>query len=163
MEILRNLSSRIPGAPSFIYNEFVKSETAIRLNIVNNPNEEQWQCIEKLAVNVLQPLRNVFGAIKISSGFRSVALCNAVGSNSFSNHAKGQAADIEPYDHDITLMMLANFIHDKLNFQELILEYFPNGWVHVAYRENVNEKEIKLKDPTHNYTRMSWNDIISLY
>ena len=160
---LRNLNSKIPGAESFTYKEFVTSETAIRRGIKNEPNEEQWKAIEELARNVLQPIRNKFGRIRITSGFRSVELCNAVGSNANSNHARGEAADIEPLESNVKLIDILEFIHNELNYRELIAEFFPDGWVHVAYRKNGNEKILKLKDNKHNYDKLSLDEIKKIY
>jgi hypothetical protein len=44
-----------------------------------------------------------------------------------------------------------NFIYYECDFRELIAEYFPGGWVHVAFREGDNAGFVKLKDPNHNY------------
>jgi hypothetical protein len=38
---LRNLNSKISGAPNFQYIEFVRSNTAQRFNVPNNPTETQ--------------------------------------------------------------------------------------------------------------------------
>lgn len=159
----RDLNSCIPGAPNFKYIDFIKSDTAIRKGISNTPTEEHWKSIEILAVKVLQPIRNKFGAIRITSGYRSVELCEAVGSNSASNHPRGEAADIEPLDSKVKLIDICKFIIEELDFRELILEYFPEGWIHVAYREGGNEKVIKLKDKNHNYVRMTWDGVQKFY
>ena len=45
--------------------------------------------------NILQPVRDHFGRVKITSGFRSVELCMAIGSSANSQHAKAEAADFE--------------------------------------------------------------------
>jgi len=58
---MRNLNAKIPGARNFKYKEFIKSDIALRRGIDNTPTEEHWQNIEKLAVNVLQPVRNNLG------------------------------------------------------------------------------------------------------
>ena len=146
-----NINDKIPGAPNFEYGEFIKSATATRLGIKNQPNDEQWQCIEMLAREVLQPIREEFGRLRITSGFRSVELCEAVGSNKNSNHARGQAADIEPMVEGVTLFDILEYVHDELEYRELIYEYAPTGWLHVAYREGANNKQLKLKDKNHNY------------
>ena len=163
MSHLRNLKSAIPNAPNFTYGEFVRSDTAIRRGIENIPNEEQWQNIEKLAVFVLQPIRNRFGRLRITSGFRSVELCEAVGSWSGSNHAKGQAADIEPMRKGVELIDILSYIHNNLPHRELIAEHFPGGWVHVAYRDGGNDATLKLKDKDHNYERVDLDYVKSLY
>lgn len=146
----------------FQYKEFVKSDTATRLNIDNTPTEDHWKSIELLVQNILEPIRTKFGPIRITSGYRSVKLCEVVGSNKNSNHARGEAADIEPIS-DIPLMKIMEWISANLNYRELIAEYFPDGWVHVAYRKNGNDKIIKLKDPSHNYNRVSIDYIKNIY
>ncbi len=159
----RDMNASIPGAASFTYGEFIRSDTAKKKNIPNVPNEEQWLCIEKLAVKILQPVRDKFGPIRINSGFRSVALCEAVGSNKNSNHARGQAADIEPMKSGVSLFLIFEWICNNLDFRELIAEKFPNGWVHVAYREGGNDKTLKLFDDKHHYTRVSLEDVRKIY
>lgn len=158
-----NLDDKIPGAPNFTYREFIKSETAIRKGIVNMPDAEQWKRIELLAVNVLQPIRNEFGRIRISSGFRSVELCLAIGSSKTSNHARGEAADIEPKKDGVTLLNIAQFIVSELDYRTVIAEYFPDGWIHVDYRIGGNLKRLKLKDSKHNYQNVHMGYLKNLY
>ena len=161
--MLRDLNSRVPGAPNFRYKEFVKSSTALRYNIVNKPNEEQWRCIEKIASNILQPIRRRFGRIRITSGFRSVELCLKVGSSAYSNHARGQAIDFEPLKHGVTLFEVFEWIYNNLEFRWLIAEYFPEGWIHVSWRKNQNFKKLKLKDKDYNYETVPINLIKTIY
>lgn len=160
---MRDLNSKIPGAPNFKYKEFIKSNTATRLGINNIPSSHQWKNIEELAINVLQPIREKFGRIRISSGFRSKQLNKMIGGSTSSNHCKGQAADIEPLENGITLIDILEFIVQQLKFRNVILEYPPNGWIHVDYRKDNNVKRIKLKDKLHNYVQTSLNDIKDLY
>jgi hypothetical protein len=148
---------------NFTYGEFVKSDTALRLGINNTPNQDQWKNIELLVRNILQPVRDRFGPIRITSGYRSVALCIAVGSSSTSNHTRGQAADIEPYDNNIKLIDIITFIDDELEYRELILEFSPDGWCHVAYREGGNNRQLKLKDKNHDYDKIDLDYLQSIY
>ena len=148
---------------NFRYAEFVKSETATRLDIPNEPNEEHWLNIEALVQNVLQPIRDKFGPLRITSGYRSSRLCEAIGSSTTSNHTRGQAADIEPYDYDTPLFDIVEFVHDELEYRELIAEYFPDGWVHVAYREEDNNRQLKLKDADHDYDVVDVDYIRGIY
>jgi len=157
------LDKAIKNAPSFKYREFVKSDTAIRLGIKNVPSIEQWRNIELLAKNVLQPVRDKFGPIRITSGFRSQALNSAIGGSKTSNHCFGYAADIEPVSSNKKLIIIIEWIYYNCDFRELIAEYFPQGWVHVAYVENRNDKILKLKDKKHNYQVIDINYLLSLY
>jgi hypothetical protein len=160
---MRNLNKRIPGAKNFKYKEFIRSDVAIRLGIDNVPNDDQWGNIERLAVNVLQPIRNKFGQIRITSGFRSVELNQAIGGSRYSNHCRAEAADIEPVNNNIKLVDIMEYIVDKLEFRTIILEYPPLGWLHTDYREGENLKRIKLKDKNHHYKVISLEHIKRLY
>ena len=131
---------------NFTLKELIKSETATRKGINNNPNEDHIENLQKLCDNVLQPVRDHFGkVVSISSGYRSGELCVAIGSSVSSQHASGQAADFEIYE--VSNKVLADWIHDNLNFDQLILEYWkmdePNaGWIHCSYKnEEDNRKE----------------------
>jgi len=75
--------------------ELTKSDTAIRRGIDNNPNADQVEKLKALCENILQPVRDHFGRVKVTSGFRSVELCTAIGSSANSQHAKAEAADFE--------------------------------------------------------------------
>ena len=161
---MRNLYDKIPGAPNFRYKEFVKSMTALRYGINNiPPDEKTWRNIESLAVNVLQPIRNEFGGIRILSGYRSPKLNIKIGGSPTSNHCRGEAADIEPLNPEVTLLDIFNYINNYLKFRWVICEYFPTGWIHVDYREIDNIKGIKLKDEIHNYKIVNSEYINNLY
>jgi zinc D-Ala-D-Ala carboxypeptidase len=158
-----NLEDKIPGAESFKYKEFTRSTFAIRKGINNIPNAKQWYNIEKLAVNILQPVRNQFGMIKITSGFRTIELNKLIGGSPTSNHCRGEAADIEPLVPGLHLLDLVEFIYNYLEFRTIILEYpKENGWVHVDYREGGNLKNLKLKDYHHDYEDVALSDLLKL-
>ena len=148
---------------NFQYKEFIKSNTALRKGIPNIPTENHWQAIERLTRNVLQPVREKFGRVRITSGYRSPGLCEAVGSNKNSNHARGEASDFEPLRNNVTLYQVLAWIYRNLDFRELIAEYFPDGWIHVAYREGANDRILKLKDANHNYSQVELSHIQKLY
>jgi len=161
-----NLYSKIENAPNFTFWEFIKSDTAIRLNIDNFPKEDYiWDNIRNLTINCLQPIRNYFQTpIKINSGYRCPLLNTAIGSSNISNHVYGLAVDIEPFYNDILLIDVLNWIYNNLEYKELIAEYFDkNGWIHIAYQKDNNKKVLKLKDRNHNYTRVSIDYINKIY
>jgi len=148
---------------NFQYKEFIKSNTALRKGITNIPNDTQWGSIETLTNNVLQPVREKFGRMRITSGFRSPELCVAIGSSRSSNHCRGEAADFEPLRNNVSLYHVLAWVYRNLEFRELIAEYFPDGWIHVAYREGANDRKLKLKDKTHNYDRVELSYIQKIY
>jgi len=161
--MLRDLDKKLPMAKNFRYHEFIKSATARRNGIILDPNEHEWQSIERTANIILQPVREKFGPIRITSGYRSVELCKLVGSSPNSNHVRGEAVDFEPLKHGVRMIDIVKWIHDNLMYRELIAEYFPDGWIHAAYRFNGNVRKLKLKDPTHSYSRVTMSDLFYLY
>ena len=78
---------------NFSLAELIKSDTAIRKGIDNNPNADQIEKLKLLCENILQPVRDHFGRVKVTSGFRSSELCVSIGSSVNSQHAKAEAAD----------------------------------------------------------------------
>tara|TARA_R110001592_G_scaffold225185_1_gene480953 strand:- start:495 stop:950 length:456 start_codon:yes stop_codon:yes gene_type:complete len=143
---------------NFSLTEFTKSQTAERKGIENNPNEIHVMAMESLCYNVLERVRAAFAKpININSGYRSVALCEAIGSKPTSQHCDGEAADIEIYG--VSNYDLAKYIENNLNFDQLILECWdgidPNsGWVHVSYvNENANRKDVLTYTRENGYTK----------
>ena len=121
---------------NFSLKELIKSDTAIRLGIDNNPNADQIEKLKDLCEHILQPVRDQFGRVKVTSGFRSEELCLAIGSSVNSQHAKAEAADFEVMGVDNA--ELADWIHMNLPYDQLILEFYtvgePNsGWIHCSY------------------------------
>ena len=130
---------------NFTLDELTKSQEAIRLGIANEPSDEHITNLILLCKNVLQPIRNHFKIpVSISSGYRSAALCEAIGSSSKSQHTKGQAADFEIFG--IANKDLADFIVKNLDYDQCILEFWnendPNsGWVHCSYNSLGNRRQ----------------------
>ena len=121
---------------NFSLQELTKSDTAIRKVIDNEPNSDQIDKLKALCENILQPVRDHFGRVKVTSGYRSVELCMAIGSSANSQHAKSEAADFEVMGTDNA--ELADWIKNNLDYDQLILEYYtpgePNsGWIHCSY------------------------------
>ena len=121
---------------NFSLQELIKSDTAIRKGIDNNPNSDQIEKLKLLCEKILQPVRDHFGRVKITSGYRSPELCQAIGSSVNSQHAKAEAADFECVGVDSA--ELADWINRELSYDQLIVEYYtpgePNsGWIHCSW------------------------------
>lgn len=149
---------------NFRWREFFKSYTAKRLKI-NNVTKEKWVLnnIERLCVNILQPVRNEFGPVLITSGYRSSELNKAINGSVNSNHCIGCAADIEPLNENITLLDILEWIDANCKYRELIAEFYPDGWNHVAYRQDQNNYQLKLRDSNHFYDRVDVEYIKNIY
>jgi hypothetical protein len=121
---------------NFTLSELIKSDTAIRKGINNNPNAEQIEKLKALCENILQPVRDHFGRVKVTSGFRSPELCVAIGSSLTSQHSKAEAADFEVLGVDNA--EVADWVYKNCETDQLILEFYtpgePNsGWIHASY------------------------------
>ena len=134
-------------SPHFTLAELTKSSTAIRMGIFNQPEPYHYPALERLCRTILEPVRAHFGmAFSPSSGFRRQQLCEAIGSNGkTSQHTKGEAADFELPGIDNHLV--ASWIRDNLDFDQLILEGYTDGdknsgWIHCSTTGEGNRKEV---------------------
>ena len=128
---------------NFSLRELTKSQTAERKGISNEPSEEHIENLKLLCTKILQPIRDEWGVVSISSGYRSPELCEALGSKSTSQHARGQAADFECYGTDNN--KLFEWATQNLEFDQAILEFYTgdpeSGWLHMSYNEDNNRGE----------------------
>ena len=130
---------------NFRLSEFTRSDTAKRLGIVNECSSvEQVLNLAYLCHMVLQPLRDRFGPIRITSGYRCPELNRAVGGASNSQHMRGEAADIHLPSVERGKEYLA-FLKTLPVFDQLIWEENKGTcWIHVsAKRLAGNRREIK--------------------
>ena len=118
-----------------------------KTNVRQFDNTPSMQVIENLQVlvdNVLQPIRNKFGQVTVTSGYRSPEVNKAIGGSATSDHCFGFAADFEVAGVDNK--ELARWVADNLKFKQLILEFYTkgvpdSGWVHVSYdKTNLTQK-----------------------
>ncbi len=146
--------------------EFTKSMTATRKGIKNEPGSGDIKNLGDVCYEILEPVRAHFDKpVTITSGYRSEALCEAIGSKKTSQHAKGQAVDFEIAG--VPNIQLAYWIQNNCDFDQLILEFYdPNdpagGWVHVSYNEKgANRKQVLTYDGKsyeNGLPEMEWRD-----
>lgn len=124
----------------FTIRELTKSETAVRKGIDNTPSKEIEKSLTALINNVLDPLREKWGApIRVSSGYRCPKLNKAIGGAAGSQHMKGEAADITSLsdsrnDNMALLQLLLNsgIVFDQVISEDVDSMGRPN-WIHVSY------------------------------
>jgi len=131
----------------FTLEEFTKSQTALRRGIINKPNQSAIDNMERLAIGILESVREHYGIpFSPSSGYRCPALNSAVGSRPTSQHIWGEAVDFEV--PGVSNVVLAHWIAESLIFDQLILECYnpaegPNsGWVHCSLKADNNRGRI---------------------
>lgn len=128
----------------FTFKEMIQSDTAKSNSIENIPNWDQINALTNLVKYVLDPLRSLYKkAIRVSSGFRSEALNEAVNGSKTSQHMKGEAADITAGSKKEN-MKLFQLIRDNLTFDQLIDEN-DYSWIHVSFTKNNRNQILHLK------------------
>lgn len=129
---------------NFTLNELVKSEVALRYGFDNSPTTSEIIRLKYLAENILQPIRDKFGAFTVNSAFRSKLVNDKVGSTDKSQHRIGEAADFE--HPKLSNLELAKWIKSNLIFDQLLLEFYTegdpySGWVHCSYHNGPDRKQ----------------------
>jgi hypothetical protein len=124
--------------------ELTYSATAIKLGIVNVPNQLQTENLKTLALKVFEPTREHFGVpIHISSGYRIMNLNQALNGSITSQHCKGEAIDIDMKGDKVSNAQIFHWIKDNLKYDQLIWEFGDKknpDWVHVSYTK-VNRQQ----------------------
>ena len=147
---LKKLSRRMKLSKYFTKAEFEYSNTALSRGFPNTMlDEETIESAKALCVNVLDPVREEFGPVRLTSGYRSPQTNLAVKGSRTSKHIVGQAADFSYAQHsDVTVI---KWIKAHLDFYNVILEHHnPNdmgtGWIHVAYKtDGTNKRQVLSK------------------
>ena len=137
---------------NFTLQELIYSATALRKNIDNTPTKEGVIKLRLLAASLLQPLRNAVGSIRITSGYRSPALSEAIGSSSNSQHCRNEAVDMQFVKRGKmdNLKLYKALIDLKLEFDQCILEFGTStkdidgdpAWIHISWKISDNRKQV---------------------
>lgn len=131
----------------FTLRELIKSDTAIRCGIDNNPTKEEIANINNLIDNILDPLREAYGKpIIVTSGYRCERLNKLVKGSKTSQHRFGQAADIRTIEdtREENKKLFDLIIKLKLPFDQLIDEY-NFDWVHVSFSPRNRRQILHIK------------------
>lgn len=128
---------------NFALSEITHSNTAKRLGIENEPTEKHLQNMQHLVDNLLQPLRDSIGPIRISSGYRNPSLNRAIGGSRSSQHCKGEALDIQFWQMGKMMNeLIYEWILDSgLEFDQMINE-FDFAWIHISLKAEDNRKQV---------------------
>ena len=134
---------------NFTLKELTRSNTAFRLGINNEPSKEGIYKLTILATEILQPLRDRLGALRVTSGYRSFVLSEAIGSSSRSQHCRYEAIDLQYFKRgrmdNIKIYQALKEL--ALPFDQVILEFGDAteyidpenpAWIHLSYTINDN-------------------------
>ena len=121
----------------FSIQELTASATAQREGIDNRPNKCAYQLLHVLVEQLLDPIREAWGApIVVSSGYRCKGLNALVGGAKNSHHILGCAADIiagSKAEHRKLFKLIQQMQQaGKIRFTQLIWEG-DGRWIHISY------------------------------
>ena len=128
---------------NFVLSEITRSNTAKRLGITNEPSKKHLENMQVLITELIQPMRDALGPIRVTSGYRSPQLNRAIGGSAKSQHCKGQALDLqfwkngEMCNQEIYKWVLKS----GLQFDQMINE-FDFAWIHISLKKEKNRKQV---------------------
>ena len=128
---------------NFTRAEIEHSNTAKRLDISNEMSDEHLENMQRVIDNLIQPMRNAIGPIRITSGYRSPKLNKAIGGSSRSQHCKGEALDLQFWkEGKMNNKVIYDWVIDSgIEFDQMINE-FDYAWIHISLKSKENRKEI---------------------
>jgi zinc D-Ala-D-Ala carboxypeptidase len=115
---------------NFNLDEFTASQTAVRRGIDNTPPPAVTERLRMLAAT-LEQVRSLLGnnSIRISSGYRCLALNRAIGSGDLSAHVLGYAVDFTCPKFGTPKEVANKIAESPIKFDQLI---FEGTWVHLS-------------------------------
>lgn len=118
---------------NFKLNEFTTSQTATRKGIDNTAPAPIVERLRMVA-NTLEQIRTLLGnhSIRISSGYRCIALNRAIGSGDSSAHVQGYAVDFTCPGFGTPKEVAKKIAESDIKYDQLIYEGGNSGWIHLS-------------------------------
>jgi len=128
---------------NFVLSELTKSNTAKRLGIKNEPTKEHMDNLQVLIRDLVQPIRDGIGPIRISSGYRNPELNRAIGGSRKSQHCKGEALDIQFWAMgEMNNKAIYDWVLESgIEFDQMINE-FDFAWIHISLKGEDNRRQV---------------------
>lgn len=131
----------------FSLDEATYSETAVRLGINNQPNEQQLENMKKAAAG-LEQLRAVSGPLRINSWLRLPDVNVAVGGSKVSSHMDGWAIDVS--STKMTPIELCHKVEELgIKFDQMIHEF--GRWMHISFAPEMRQQKLTIFKPEGKY------------
>lgn len=128
---------------NFTLEEMISSSTGNRLNIQNVPSQKEIEKIRELCEKILQPVRTKYGKpIRVTSGFRSPAINNAVKGSSTSQHLKGEAADIVCENNRNLWNLICGMIQGGEIIVGQLIDEKNLKWIHISLPSETQRNRI---------------------
>jgi zinc D-Ala-D-Ala carboxypeptidase len=141
-------------SPHFMLDEFTRSATAQSAHIVNQPPEDVVAFARLFCAEILEPIRERFGSIVITSGYRCPELNARVHGVPDSDHqwtVERIAADFSTQQADLGQVFDWIRLESNLFFDQVIREHSSGtggDCIHISYR--LHPRRMAMIGATHN-------------
>lgn len=134
---------------NFTLEEATFSDTAIRLEINNQPSPEQLENM-KIAAQGMESIRKLLGKpIKVNSWLRLPALNQAIGGAAKSSHMDGWAIDFTCASYGDPYKVAKALKESNIQVDQCIHEF--GRWVHVSFAPEMRNQFLTIFKPQNKY------------
>ena len=137
-------------SPNFTLDEATFSETAVRMGINNQPNEQQLQNMVTVARN-MEKVRDVLGGkgIRVNSWLRLPEVNVAVGGSKVSSHMDGWAVDFTCASFGDPYAVCKAIEASGIKFDQMIHEF--GRWTHISFAPQMRQQALTIFKPDNKY------------
>jgi putative chitinase len=135
---------------NFTLDEATYSETAVRMGINNQPNEQQLENMVTVARN-MEKVRDVLGGkgIRVNSWLRLPEVNVAVGGSAKSSHMDGWAVDFTCAGFGDPYAVAKAIEASGIKYSQLIHEF--GRWVHISFAPDMKQQSLTIFKPQNKY------------
>lgn len=131
----------------FTLAEATYSETAIRLDIPNQPNQQQLENM-KIAAQGMEQVRALTGPLRVNSWLRLPDVNVAVGGSKISSHMDGWAIDCS--SSKLTPYEICKLVENSdIKFDQMIHEF--GRWMHISFAPEMRMQKLTIFKPDNKY------------
>lgn len=126
--------------PHFTLEELIHSDTAVRHDIDNTPDQKVIENLHKLAEGLEHVRKLLCYPIFVSSGYRCLELNTLLKSKPSSAHVRGLAADfIVPAYGSVEKVMEA-IVNSDIQYDQCIIEF--GRWIHLSFAPEMRRNNL---------------------
>jgi hypothetical protein len=135
---------------NFTLAEATYSETAIRMDINNQPNEQQLENMVTVARN-MEKVRDLLGGkgIRVNSWLRLPEVNVAVGGSKVSSHMDGWAVDFTCAGFGDPYAVCKAIEASGIKFDQMIHEF--GRWTHISFAPQMRQQALTIFKPDNKY------------
>ena len=136
-------------SPNFSLEEATFSETAVRLDINNQPSPEQLENM-KITANGMESIRKLLGKpIRVNSWLRLPEVNKAIGGALKSSHMDGWAVDFTCAEYGDPYAVAKALKESDIQVDQCIHEF--GRWVHVSFAPEMKGQFLTIFKPQNKY------------